>query len=303
MTEFFVEEADSGQRIDQYLSRQMEEISRSQIQKMLKEQSIKVSGKPVKSNYRLISGDSIQVESREPEVLDVLPEDIPLDILYEDPDILILNKPKQMVVHPAPGHPSGTLVNALMYHCGSELSGINGVLRPGIVHRIDMDTTGSLIVCKSALAHQRIAEQLKEHSINRVYEAIVHGNLKAEAGTINAPIGRDPRDRKKMSVHAKNSRPAVTHYQVIERFGQFTYIRCRLETGRTHQIRVHMGAIGHPILGDPVYGPKKCPFPSLQGQTLHARTIGIIHPRTGEYLEVEAPLPAYFVSLLEKLRG
>ncbi len=303
MTEFFVEEADSGQRIDQYLSRQMEEISRSQIQKMLKEQSIKVSGKPVKSNYRLISGDSIQVESREPEVLDVLPEDIPLDILYEDPDILILNKPKQMVVHPAPGHPSGTLVNALMYHCGSELSGINGVLRPGIVHRIDMDTTGSLIVCKSDLAHQRIAEQLKEHSINRVYEAIVHGNLKAEAGTINAPIGRDPRDRKKMSVHAKNSRPAVTHYQVIERFGQFTYIRCRLETGRTHQIRVHMGAIGHPILGDPVYGPKKCPFPSLQGQTLHARTIGIIHPRTGEYLEVEAPLPAYFVSLLEKLRG
>ncbi|HIW84238.1 MAG TPA: RluA family pseudouridine synthase, partial [Candidatus Dorea gallistercoris] len=240
MTEFFVEEADSGQRIDQYLSRQMEEISRSQIQKMLKEQSIKVSGKPVKSNYRLISGDSIQVESREPEVLDVLPEDIPLDILYEDPDILILNKPKQMVVHPAPGHPSGTLVNALMYHCGSELSGINGVLRPGIVHRIDMDTTGSLIVCKSDLAHQRIAEQLKEHSINRVYEAIVHGNLKAEAGTINAPIGRDPRDRKKMSVHAKNSRPAVTHYQVIERFGQFTYIRCRLETGRTHQIRVHM---------------------------------------------------------------
>ena len=303
MTEFFVEEADSGQRIDQYLSRQMEEISRSQIQKMLKEQSIKVSGKPVKSNYRLISGDSIQVESREPEVLDVLPEDIPLDILYEDPDILILNKPKQMVVHPAPGHPSGTLVNALMYHCGSELSGINGVLRPGIVHRIDMDTTGSLIVCKSDLAHQRIAEQLKEHSINRVYEAIVHGNLKAEAGTINAPIGRDPRDRKKMSVHAKNSRPAVTHYQVIERFGQFTYIRCRLETGRTHQIRVHMGAIGHPILGDPVYGPKKCPFPSLQGQTLHARTIGIIHPRTGEYLEVEAPLPAYFVSLLEKVRG
>lgn len=303
MTEFFVEEADSGQRIDQYLSRQMEEISRSQIQKMLKEQSIKVSGKPVKSNYRLISGDSIQVESREPEVLDVLPEDIPLDILYEDPDILILNKPKQMVVHPAPGHPSGTLVNALMYHCGSELSGINGVLRPGIVHRIDMDTTGSLIVCKSDLAHQRIAEQLKEHSINRVYEAIVHGNLKAEAGTINAPIGRDPRDRKKMSVHAKNSRPAVTHYQVIERFGQFTYIRCRLETGRTHQIRVHMGAIGHPILGDPVYGPKKCPFPSLQGQTLHARTIGIIHPRTGEYLEVEAPLPTYFVSLLEKLRG
>ena len=303
MTKFFIEEKDSGQRIDQYLSHRMEDVSRSQIQKMIQENLIKVSDKPVKPNYRLISGDSIQVEFREPEVLDICPENIPLDILYEDSDLLILNKPKQMVVHPAPGHPSGTLVNALMYHCGAELSGINGVIRPGIVHRIDMDTTGSLIVCKSDLAHQKIAEQLKEHSITRVYEAIVHGNLKNDTGTINAPIGRDSKDRKKMSVRSRNGRPAVTHYKVLERFGQFTYIQCRLETGRTHQIRVHMASIGHPILGDGVYGPRKCPFPGLQGQTLHARTIGIIHPRTGEYLEVEAPLPSYFEALLRKLRS
>ena len=303
MTKFFIEEKDSGQRIDQYLSRRMEDVSRSQIQKMIQENLIKVSDKPVKPNYRLISGDSIQVEFREPEVLDICPENIPLDILYEDSDLLILNKPKQMVVHPAPGHPSGTLVNALMYHCGAELSGINGVIRPGIVHRIDIDTTGSLIVCKSDLAHQKIAEQLKEHSITRVYEAIVHGNLKNDTGTINAPIGRDSKDRKKMSVRSRNGRPAVTHYKVLERFGQFTYIQCRLETGRTHQIRVHMASIGHPILGDGVYGPRKCPFPGLQGQTLHARTIGIIHPRTGEYLEVEAPLPSYFEALLKKLRS
>lgn len=303
MTKFFIEEKDSGQRIDQYLSHRMEDVSRSQIQKMIQENLIKVSDKPVKPNYRLISGDSIQVEFREPEVLDICPENIPLDILYEDSDLLILNKPKQMVVHPAPGHPSGTLVNALMYHCGAELSGINGVIRPGIVHRIDMDTTGSLIVCKSDLAHQKIAEQLKEHSITRVYEAIVHGNLKNDTGTINAPIGRDSKDRKKMSVRSRNGRPAVTHYKVLERFGQFTYIQCRLETGRTHQIRVHMASIGHPILGDGVYGPRKCPFPGLQGQTLHARTIGIIHPRTGEYLEVEAPLPSYFEALLKKLRS
>lgn len=303
MTKFFIEEKDSGQRIDQYLSHRMEDVSRSQIQKMIQENLIKVSDKPVKPNYRLISGDSIQVEFREPEVLDICPENIPLDILYEDSDLLILNKPKQMVVHPAPGHPSGTLVNALMYHCGAELSGINGVIRPGIVHRIDMDTTGSLIVCKSDLAHQKIAEQLKEHSITRVYEAIVHGNLKNDTGTINALIGRDSKDRKKMSVRSRNGRPAVTHYKVLERFGQFTYIQCRLETGRTHQIRVHMASIGHPILGDGVYGPRKCPFPGLQGQTLHARTIGIIHPRTGEYLEVEAPLPSYFEALLKKLRS
>ena len=203
-----------------------------------------------------------------------------------------------MVVHPAPGHYSGTLVNALMYHCGKELSGINGVMRPGIVHRIDMDTTGSLVVCKNDAAHKCIARQLKEHSIKRVYVALVHGNIKENQGTINAPIGRHPTDRKKMSTHAKHSREAITHYKVLERFGDYTYIQCELETGRTHQIRVHMASIGHPLLGDQVYGPAKCPFKHLQGQTLHAKTLGIIHPSTGEYLEVNAPLPTYFKELL-----
>ena len=206
-----------------------------------------------------------------------------------------------MVVHPAPGHYSGTLVNALMYHCGNELSGINGTSRPGIVHRIDMDTTGSLIICKNDIAHQSLAVQLKEHSINRIYEAIVHGNIKEEEGTVNAPIGRHPTDRKKMSIHAKNARNAITHYKVLKRFGDYTYIQCKLETGRTHQIRVHMASIGHPLLGDQVYGPKKCPFSKLVGQTLHARTLGFIHPRTNEYIEVNAPLPDYFLNLLEKL--
>ena len=225
----------------------------------------------------------------------------PLEILYEDEDVIAVNKPKQMVVHPAPGHYSGTLVNALMYHCGNELSGINGTSRPGIVHRIDMDTTGSLIICKNDMAHQSLAAQLKEHSINRIYEAIVHGNIKEEEGTVNAPIGRHPTDRKKMSIHAKNARNAITHYKVLKRFGEYTYIQCKLETGRTHQIRVHMASIGHPLLGDQVYGPKKCPFSKLIGQTLHARTLGFIHPRTGEYIEVNAPLPDYFLNLLEKL--
>ena len=215
----------------------------------------------------------------------------------------MVNKPKQMVVHPAPGHYSGTLVNALMYHCGDELSGINGCMRPGIVHRIDMDTTGSLVVCKNDKAHQSLSEQLKEHSIRRIYVAIVHGNIKEDSGTVNAPIGRHPTDRKKMSTHCKNGRNAITHYKVLERFGDYTYIQCELETGRTHQIRVHMASIGHPLVGDEVYGPKKCPFKGLQGQTLHARTLGIIHPSTGEYLEVNAPLPEYFVDLLDRLRN
>ena len=207
-----------------------------------------------------------------------------------------------MVVHPAAGHYSGTLVNALMYYCGDSLSGINGILRPGIVHRIDMDTTGSLLVCKNDFAHQRLAEQLKVHSIKRVYHAIVHGNLKEDSGTINEPIGRHPTERKKMCVNHQNGRDAVTHYEVLERFGDYTYIACRLETGRTHQIRVHMASMHHPLLGDKVYGPQKCPFPELQGQTLHAKILGIVHPRTGEYLEVDAPLPEYFEKILQKLR-
>lgn len=291
----------SGERIDKFLGGTLEGLSRSYIQKLLKEGNITVDSKAVKANYKLSEGDQIEVLIPDPEILDVLPEDIPLDILYEDDDILIVNKPKGMVVHPAPGHPNHTLVNAVMYHCGANLSGINGVIRPGIVHRIDQNTTGSLLVCKNDHAHQILAEQLKEHSITRRYHAIVHGNLKADTGTVNASIGRHPTDRKKMSTKASNGRHAVTHYKVLERFGNYTYIECELETGRTHQIRVHMASIGHPILGDDVYGPAKCPF-HLEGQTLHAKVLGIVHPTTGEYMEFDAPLPEYFVELLEKLR-
>ena len=290
-----------GERIDRFLSEEIADLSRSYIQKLLKEGSISVNGKAVKANYKVNAGDEILVEIPEPEMPDILPEDIPLDILYEDDDILIVNKPKGMVVHPAPGHYSHTLVNAVLYHCGSRLSGINGVLRPGIVHRIDMDTTGSLLICKNDRAHQILAEELKEHSISRRYHAIVHGNLKEDTGTVNAPIGRHPVDRKKMSTKSSSGRHAVTHYRVLERFGDFTYIECELETGRTHQIRVHMSSIGHPILGDAVYGPARCPF-RLQGQTLHAKILGIRHPSTGEYMEFDAPLPEYFSELLDRLR-
>ena len=302
MKEFFTVENQDGERIDRYLSEELADRSRSYIQKLIKENHVTVNQKPVKANYRLSLGDRVEIDLPEAKEPDIKPEDIPLDILYEDKDIIIVNKPKQMVVHPAPGHYSQTLVNALMYHCGFELSGINGTMRPGIVHRIDMDTTGSLVACKNDMAHQSLSKQLKEHSIRRIYVAIVHGNIKEEDGTVNAPIGRHPTERKKMSIHSRNGREAITHYQVLERFGNYTYIQCELETGRTHQIRVHMASLGHPLLGDMVYGPKKCPFPHLQGQTLHARTLGIIHPRTGEDLEVNAPLPAYFIELLDKLR-
>ncbi len=299
--EFVVAPEDAGVRIDRYLSDQCQDISRSYLQKLLKEESVLVEEKPVKSNYKVNTGERISLtlpEIREPEIV---PEDIPLDIIYEDKDIILINKPKGMVVHPAAGHYSGTLVNGLMSHCRSELSGINGVMRPGIVHRIDMDTTGVLIVCKNDMAHNSISQQLKEHSITRRYAAIVHGVLKDDEGTINAPIGRHPIDRKKMSINEKNGRDAITHYRVLERFRQYTYIECQLETGRTHQIRVHMASTGHPLLGDSVYGPAKCPF-RLNGQTLHAGVLGIIHPRTGEYMEFSAPLPDYFEELLRKLR-
>lgn len=291
----------SGERIDRFLSRELPDLSRSYIQKIIKDGGAAVNGKTVKSNYKVTAGDRISVTIPEPETLDVLPEDIPLDILYEDADILIVNKPKGMVVHPAPGHYSHTLVNAVLYHCAGELSGINGVIRPGIVHRIDMNTTGSLLVCKNDQAHQILADQLKIHSITRKYHAIVHGNIKEDSGTVDAPIGRHPTDRKKMSTKAPNGREAVTHYQVLERFGNYTYIECTLETGRTHQIRVHMSSIGHPILGDMVYGPAKCPF-QLEGQTLHAKILGITHPSTGKYMEFDAPLPEYFEKLLIRLR-
>lgn len=289
-----------GERIDKYLSEQLEDMTRSHIQKLIKENMVRVNGMAVKSNFKLSASDQIEVEIPELKEPDILPENIPLDILYEDQDILVVNKPKGMVVHPAPGHYTGTLVNAIMYHCKDNLSGINGVLRPGIVHRIDMDTTGSLVICKNDRAHQALAEQLKEHSITRKYHAIVHGRLKEDEGTIDKPIGRHPIDRKKMSVHCTNGREAITHYRVLKRFQQFTYIECQLETGRTHQIRVHMSSIGHPILGDQVYGPAKCPY-KLQGQTLHAKVLGITHPTTGEYMEFDAPLPDYFQGLLEKM--
>lgn len=289
-----------GERIDKYLSEQLEDMTRSHIQKLIKENMVRVNGMAVKSNFKLSASDQIEVEIPELKEPDILPENIPLDILYEDQDILVVNKPKGMVVHPAPGHYTGTLVNAIMYHCKDNLSGINGVMRPGIVHRIDMDTTGSLLICKNDRAHQALAEQLKEHSITRKYHAIVHGRLKEDEGTIDKPIGRHQIDRKKMSVHCTNGREAITHYRVLKRFQQFTYIECQLETGRTHQIRVHMSSIGHPILGDQVYGPAKCPY-KLQGQTLHAKVLGITHPTTGEYMEFDAPLPDYFQGLLEKM--
>ncbi|MDD3361054.1 MAG: RluA family pseudouridine synthase [Hespellia sp.] len=292
----------NNQRIDKFLAEQMPETSRSYIQKLIKEGLVTVNCQPMKANYKTNADDVIHLTLPDLKEPDITAENIPLDILYEDSDILVVNKPKSMVVHPAPGHYSGTLVNAVMYHCKNHLSGINGIMRPGIVHRIDMDTTGSLLVCKNDIAHQALAEQLKEHSITRKYHAIVIGNIKEDSGTINKPIGRHPTDRKKMSVHAKNSREAITHYTVLERFRGYTYIECTLETGRTHQIRVHMASIGHPILGDAVYGPAKSAF-HLQGQTLHAKILGIMHPRTHEYMEFDAPLPEYFQKLLFHFRN
>lgn len=298
---YLVPEEFQGERIDKYLSEACCGLTRSYMQKLLKSQLVEVDGKAVKNSYRVSAGETVELEVPEAVEPEIEAEPIPLDILYEDKDIILINKPKGMVVHPAAGHYSQTLVNGLMYHCRGELSGINGVMRPGIVHRIDMDTTGVLIVCKNDFAHNSIAEQLKVHSITRKYYAIVHGVIGKDEGTVDAPIGRHPVDRKKMSINYKNGKHAVTHYRVLERFKQFTYVECQLETGRTHQIRVHMASLNHPLLGDSVYGPSKCPF-KLQGQTLHAGVLGIIHPRTGEYMEFSAPLPEYFENLLEKLR-
>lgn len=292
---------DAGVRIDKYLAEQLPDITRSYLQKLLKDGSVQMNGKPVKASTKTAVGAVIALTIPEPEEPEILPENIPLDILYEDSDVILINKPKNMVVHPAAGHYTGTLVNALMYHCRGDLSGINGVLRPGIVHRIDKDTTGVLIVCKNDRAHNALAEQLKEHSITRKYRAIVCGNLKEDEGTVDAPLGRHPQDRKKMAIVRSGGKRAVTHYRVLERFGNATYIECQLETGRTHQIRVHMASLGHPLLGDEIYGRAKSPF-KLEGQTLHAMVLGFIHPTTGEYMEFEAPLPEYFEKLLEKLR-
>ena len=299
--EFSVDGSENGIRIDRYLSEKNAELSRSYLQKLLKEQGITVNGREVKANYKVQAGDEIRISLPDLSEPDILPEDIPLDILYEDEDVMVVNKPKGMVVHPSAGHTSGTLVNAILFHCQGNLSGINGVMRPGIVHRIDKDTTGALLICKNDVAHRDLAEQLKEHSIKRRYRAIVSGNLKDDEGTVEGPIGRHPVDRKKMAINYKNGKEAITHYKVLERFGNATYIECRLETGRTHQIRVHMTSIGHPLLGDEVYGSGKNPY-HLQGQALHAMVMGFVHPRTGEYLEFTAPLPEYFTNLLEKLR-
>ena len=279
---------DAGVRIDKYLAEQLPDITRSYLQKLLKDGSVQMNGKTVKASTKTAVGAVIALTIPEPEEPEILPENIPLDILYEDSDVILINKPKNMVVHPAAGHYTGTLVNALMYHCRGDLSGINGVLRPGIVHRIDKDTTGVLIVCKNDRAHNALAEQLKEHSITRKYRAIVCGNLKEDEGTVDAPLGRHPQDRKKMAIVRSGGKRAVTHYRVLERFGNDTYIECQLETGRTHQIRVHMASLGHPLLGDEIYGRAKSPF-KLEGQTLHAMVLGFIHPTTGEYMEFEAP--------------
>ena len=294
----------TGERIDKFLDGRIESLSRSYIQKLIKEKKILVNQLPVKANYKLTTGDTILLQIPDPEPLDIQPENIPLDILYEDDDILVVNKPKGMVVHPSAGHMSHTLVNGLLYHCKGNLSGINGVLRPGIVHRIDMDTTGAIIACKNDIAHQSLAKQLQVHSITRKYEAIVYHNLQEETGTIDKPIGRHPVHRKKMAVvQPEKGKRAVTHYRVLSHLNhKFNYIECQLETGRTHQIRVHMASIMHPLLGDELYGPKpQKMFEKLQGQTLHAKILGFQHPVTNQYIEVESPLPQYFVELLKNL--
>ncbi len=302
MEQFFfqVPEDLAGERVDKALTVLVDFLSRSYIQKQIAGGAVCVNRSVVKASFKVNAGDEISILVPDNQKPDIEAEPISLDVLYEDEDVLVVNKPKGMVVHPAAGHYSGTLVNAVMYHCRDSLSGINGVLRPGIVHRIDKDTTGSVIVCKNDAAHIAIAQQLKEHRIVRVYHAICHGELKQEEGTIDAMIGRDLRDRKKMAVRVSGGKRAVTHYRVLKHFRGYSYIECRLETGRTHQIRVHMASIGHPLLGDTVYSDRKCPF-RLEGQTLHAKTLGFLHPRSGEYIETDAPLPDYFTHLLKIL--
>ena len=300
-TQYFeVEETWKEARLDRYLSEMIPEQSRSFFQKLIKDGFVRVNEFIQKANYRLNIGDMVEVVIPDAVPTDIQPENIPLDILYEDDDLLIVNKPKGMVVHPAIGHYTGTLVNAIMYHCKDSLSGINGEIRPGIVHRIDKDTTGSLIVCKNDEAHLKIAEQIKEHSVTRKYVGVVAGNFNEESGTVEGAIGRHPVDRKKMTINEQNGKPAITHYRVLQHLKGASYMEFTLETGRTHQIRVHMASISHPLLGDKVYGSQKNPY-KLQGQALHARTIGFVHPSTGKYMEVSAPVPDYMVDLVKKL--
>ena len=292
---------DAGQRVDAWLAASLEDVTRSAAQRLLEEGRVTCGGKALAKNYKLNGAETLTVSLPDPEPVDVVPQDIPLDVVYEDSDVIVVNKPKGLVVHPAPGHPDGTLVNALLHHCGDSLSGIGGELRPGIVHRIDRDTSGLIIAAKNDFAHQKLAAQLQDHTLARIYHCIVTGNLREDAGTVDAPIGRHPVDRKKMAVVA-NGRPAVTHWTVLERFPGFTYVECRLETGRTHQIRVHMAHIAHPILGDTVYGNKK-PVPGLQGQCLHAVGLRFLHPRTGEAVELCCELPEEFQTQLQKCRA
>ena len=303
MESFEVEAEQEGERLDKFLSIIYPEFSRAFFQKLIKSKQVSVNETPQKASYCVKIDDIVTVEIPDAVETTIEPENIPLDILYEDDDVLIVNKPKGMVVHPSAGHYSGTLVNAIMYHCKDTLSGINGEIRPGIVHRIDMDTTGSLIVCKNDEAHVNIAQQIKEHSVNRIYVGIVCGNVKEDSGTVEGAIGRHPIERKKMAINEKNGKPAITHYKVLERFKNYTYMQFKLETGRTHQIRVPMASIGHPLLGDTLYSSGRLPFKHLQGQCLHAKTIGFIHPKTGEYMEYSAPLPEYFEKLLCLLKS
>ena len=297
---FTVDDENIGERIDKFLSSRIEDLSRSAAASLCENGLVQVGGKTVQKNYKTRNRDEITAEVPKPQQLETEPENIPLDIVFEDSDLLVVNKPKGMVVHPAPGHYSGTLVNAVMYHCGDSLSGINGVMRPGIVHRIDRDTTGSVIICKNDAAHASIAAQLQEHTIVRRYFAILYDNIAEDEFTVDRPLGRDPKDRKRMAVRSDGKR-AVTHCKVLRRYGQYTYVECRLETGRTHQIRVHMAYVHHPLLGDEVYaGKRKSPFVT-QGQCLHAGVLGFVHPRTGEYIETIAPLPQYFEDILSKL--
>ena len=300
MTPLILTPEAGGERLDAFLARSVEGLTRSAAQRLLEEGAVTSGGRPLKKSEKTAPGQVIQVVLPEPEPVDVLPQNIPLDVVYEDSDVIVVNKPVGMVVHPAPGHPDGTLVNALLYHCGNTLSGINGELRPGIVHRIDRDTSGLIIAAKNDFAHQALAEQLQDHSLYREYEAVCVGNLREDAGTVDASIGRHPVERKKMAVDRKNGRSAVTHWKVLARYPGYTHIRCRLETGRTHQIRVHMAFLGHPLLGDTVYGAKK-PVPGLAGQCLHARRLSFVHPRTGQRVTVECPLPDYFTGVLTKL--
>ena len=296
-----VQEADAAKRLDSYLSEQLDGVTRSMAQSWIEQGNVTLAaGKSAKKNYKVSAGEQIYVQMPEPQTVEIVPQDIPLDIIYEDDDIIVVNKARGMVVHPAAGNWDGTLVNALMFHCGERLSGINGVIRPGIVHRIDKDTSGLLMVAKNDFAHTRLAEQIQAHTFTREYSAVVYGSFKEDSGLVDQPLGRHPTDRKKMAV-VPGGREAVTHYRALERLPGFTLVECRLETGRTHQIRVHMAHIGHPVAGDPVYGPKKC-IASLNGQCLHARLLGFVHPATGEYMEFDSGLPPYFTDFLEKLR-